>query len=157
METLNKPVKRMTEDEVRESVKRVMSWDFGNGGEQLLEEVTQAICDGKSVVVDALTYKGNGNYAKESERGRYKYKMFVPFCDKNGSIYSTDLFKGSINGAKKASYEIYSHTRQLVIGVVEVFDTDYETAWKKFGHGYTPEKWGQNRIYVLGRSVTPHA
>ena len=145
----------MSEDEVRESVKKVMSWDFGNGGEELLEEVTQAICDGKSVVVDAVSYKGNGKYVRENERGRYKYKMFVPFCDKNGNIYSTDLFKGHISGAKKAKFEIYSYTRQLVIDVVEVFDTDFATAWTKFGWGYTPEKWGQNRIYVLGRSKTP--
>lgn len=146
-----KTVKRMTEEEVRESVERVMSWD----DEQLLDEVVQAICDGKSVVVNALSYIGNGKYVKENTRGRYKYKMFVPFVDKNGHIYSTDLFKGHISNAKKASFEIYSFTRQLVIEVVEVFETDFNTAWDKFGHGYTPEKWGQNRIYVLGRSFNP--
>ena len=152
---MEKQVKIMTEDEVRESVKRVMTWDFGNGGEELLEQITQAICDRKSVVIDAVSYLGNGKYVKHNTKGRYKYKMFVPFVDKNGNIYSTDLFKGNINNAKTAIYEIYSFTRQLVIEIVEVLDTDFATAWNRFGYGYTPEKWGQNMIYVLGRSFTP--
>lgn len=148
----NHKVRHMAREEVREAVKRVMTWDFGNGGEELLNAVTDGICDGKSVVVDAVSYLGNGKYEKENKRGRYRYKMFVPFVDKNGHIYSTDLFV-DMKHSIKATYEVYSFTRQLVIEVVAKIDTDYSL--ERFGHGYTAEKWGIERIYVMGRSFTP--
>lgn len=136
--------RKMSRHEVEQAIRKVMVWDFGNGGEELLAEITRGICDGKSVVVDAVSYIGNGRYVKEGTKDRYQYKMFVPFVDKRGNIYSTDLFKGSKENAIKATYEIYTCTRQWVIKVVDVIDTDYSL--NRFGHGYTPDDWGIERI-----------
>lgn len=148
--SIERKVRRLTEEEVREAVKKVMTWET----EKPLDRVVQAICDGKSVIVDAVCYRGNGRYESSRAKDRYKYKMFVPFVDKRGNIYSTDLFK-EFEYAKDATFEVYTFTRQKVLGVVAIFETDWNTAWERFGFGYTERDWGQERIYVMGRSFTP--
>jgi hypothetical protein len=115
---------QMTREEVYENVKKIMTWDFENDGEKLLNEVVDGICASKSVVIDATAYIGNGKYVPLRRKDRYKYKMIVPAVDKNKSIFSTDLYSGDMKFAIEGQYGIYTYTRQLVIKVLALVEPD---------------------------------
>lgn len=124
-----------------------MTWDFDRNGNALLDRVTEGICAGKSVLIDAVGYLGNGRYEKENKRGRYKYKLFVPIMDKHGRLYSTDLFSGGSGNAVKGNYGIYYCTRQLVVDVIEDFEADYRD--ERFEFGYRKgdnDRYGQFKV-----------
>ena len=124
-----------------------MSWDFDNDGNQLLDEVTDGLCAGYSVLVDALCYRGNGNYDKPNKKDRYRYKLIVPIVSNSNDFYSTDLFSGDAENAIKAKYGIYTYTRQWLIKVVAKVEADYSI--DRFGNGYKEEKYGIYKLNVI--------
>lgn len=142
-------IKEISRDEVRESIKKIMVWDYDNGGEELLDNIVNRICKGRSVLIDAVSYLGNGKYVKENKRGRYKHKLIVPIVDNNGNIYSTDLYKGHSDNAVNGRYAIYTYTRQWALYVIEDFETDYQI--ERFEHGYRDDKWGSFKIEVKNK------
>lgn len=128
--------KKMTREEVREYVRKIMSWET----DELLEAVLDHIIKGEAVMVDALPYMGNGKYDKS--RKRYRYKVITPILG-NYTFYSTDLFQEA-DHAMSASYEIYTHTRQLVIKIVGTVGYDPE----RMGHGYRDGGYGIFKLVI---------
>ena len=132
--------KKLTKKEIRGAVVTIMRFET----EELLNEIVDGIYDGYSVIVDALSYRGNGSYVRRNSKDRYKYKMIVPILDKYNNLYSTDLHEGGVENAIKGDYGIYRATRQLVIGVIVKIETDYKI--ERFGFGYRDGNYG---IYKL--------
>ncbi len=135
--------KTLTKEEVRDALKKVMYFET----DELLQEATKILCEGKSVLVDGLTYLGNGQHTRRTNKKRYKYKMIVPIVDSQGSLYSTDLFEGNVKNAITGKYGVYIVTRQLCIDVVGGIDTDYDI--ERFDFGYKDDKYGRFKVEVL--------
>jgi hypothetical protein len=134
--------KQFKKEDIEKMVHEVMFFEKP----EIFNSVVKAICNGDSVVVDGLCYKGNGQYVNRNLKKRYKYKMLVPIVDKYDNLYSTDLYEGNKENAIKGEYAIYRITRQLAIGIVCIVETDYKL--KRFDFGYTQDNWGQYKIIV---------
>lgn len=132
--------KKVTKEELREYLRGVLHFET----EDLLAECVDHLHEGRSIVLDALSYLGNGRHEKRTLKYRYKYKMIVPILDKNNRLYSTDLFISPKENAEKGCYGVYCVTRQLAIGLVNVLETDYSN--ERFGHGYRDGKYGSFKI-----------
>ncbi len=118
-----------TLEDVREMLEKICYWE----NEWLVEETAKLLLQGKSVVVDALPYIGNGRWERSEKRGRYKYKMFVPALNENGSLYSTDLFSGTPSRAIEGQYGTYRHTRQKVIAIASSVPAEIDSKRLTFG------------------------
>jgi hypothetical protein len=121
---------------VRDELKSVMYFET----DELLEDVAERIAEGRSVLVMAEQYLGAGKW----KLGKCRYKLLVPVLDKDGRLYSTDLFEKT-EPALDGKYGIYQFTRQNAIKIILSCDADLRD--ERFGHGYTEEKYG--RIPVL--------
>jgi len=132
--------KKFTKKEVEKMVREVMFFEK----KEHFNAVVKAIHNGSSVVVDGLSYIGNGKYVNRNLKKRYKYKMLVPIVDKYNNLYSTDLYEGGAERAIKGQYAIYRITRQLAIGIVAIIETDYNV--DRLDWGYRDDKWGYYKI-----------
>lgn len=128
--------KKLSLEDIKKYLKNIIIFE----DMEMLDEAAQAISKGYSVVLDALSYRGNGHWVKANERGRYKYKMIVPIFSNDGVFYSTDLYKGGAENAIRGKYAIYRATRQLVFGIVAKVEADYDI--KRFEHGYADGSYG---------------
>ena len=133
-----KPKKLNRIDEIKESLKKIMIFE----DVQMLNEAAEGISDGYSIVVDALSYRGNGHWVAANRKDRYKYKMIVPIMSNSGILYSTDLFKGGMENAINGKYAVYSGTRQLVLGVLAKIQPDFDN--NRFESGYKDGNYGIN-------------
>lgn len=133
--------KILTKEEVKGAVKNIMDFE----SDETLDQVVEGLCEGYSVVVDALTYLGAGSYTKRSKKDRYRYKVIVPILTEKGNFYSTDLFKDMAN-AVKAHYGTYFKTQQLVIDFVAKIATDYSN--ERFSFGYKDGSYGIYKLVV---------
>lgn len=139
-----KTVKK-TKKDIEKAVRDMMEFEEGTN---LFNLIVYALSQKKSVIVDAVVYIGNGRHEKKTKKNRYRYKMIVPIMDDMGNLYSTDLFNGEPKYAEKSSYEIYRHTRQLVVDVVYIVTPDY--AAKRRGWGY--KKNGFNKVILIEKA-----
>jgi hypothetical protein len=110
---------------------------------ELLDAVVTRICEGKSVLVDALAYRGNGKY--DRSRDRYHFKVISPIACRD-TFYSTDLYKKAEH-AMEGKFGVYTYTRQLVIKVICYFDPEFSA--EKLDHGYKEGKYGLYKIKVV--------
>lgn len=131
--------KKLTRDEVWWSVTSILHFDTP----EIRENLVDALIAGKSVVLDALSYIGNGKWVSPKKQGRYKYKMIVPIATNLDVLYSTDLFV-DLEDATRGKYGVYSHTRQMAVKIVLLLYTDYEI--ERFDFGYKDGSYG---IYSL--------
>ena len=107
--------------------------------EALLHNVAERLERGMSVVLEVELYLGNGRWKLD----KHRYKMIVPCLDNAGTLYSTDVFK-KMEDAMSATYEIYRFTRQNATKLLCSVTPDLSD--KRFGWGYTEEKYGRNPI-----------
>lgn len=136
METIIK-----TKEEIKQSLKNILYWD----NDLDLDFAIDTLSKGESIVIDAISYIGNGKWVNKLSKNRYKYKMIVPIMDKNNNLYSTDLFEGDIKNAICGKYGIYRATRQKCVNVVAKVDTNYSL--NRFDFGYKDGIYGIYGIY----------
>lgn len=131
--------KHLTHEQIALALKKVMYWDDDN---DVLDAAT-LLGQGHSVLVDALSYIGNGKWERKNKKDRYRYKVIAPILDEYGDLYSTDLFSGDAKHAIAAKLGIYQATRQLVIEVVSGVQHAGE-----LGHGYKDGKYGVYKLVL---------
>lgn len=133
--------KEITIEDLKKELNRVI--DFND--DRLLNLALDGLSRGRSIVVDAVSYLGNGSYEKQNKRGRYKYKLIVPVISKAGELYSTDLFKDDVKYAIRAKYALY-HTQQMVVDIIAEIKPDFDE--KRMEFGYTQEKYGYYKLKI---------
>lgn len=130
----------LTKEEIREKIKKILYFDE----EWLLNKTVEDLSKGYSVVLDAVTYIGNGRWVDPGKKKRYQYKMIVPILTNDGNFYSTDLYEKSSKNAIDGAYALYIHTRQLAVSLVGVVNTDYRP--ERFEFGYKDGSYGFNKL-----------
>jgi len=134
--------KIITKEELSNSIKNVMSFET----EDIFKKVINALLEGKSVLLDAVSYIGNGRYVDRGLKKRYKYKLIAPILDNNNNLYSTDLYEGGAERAIKGEYGIYRATRQLCVDFISEIEPDYNK--ERFDFGYKNEEYGIYKIII---------
>lgn len=100
---------KMSEDSFKESVEKVMYFK----SEKLLNVIIDTLREDRGVLVRAQMDIG-----RTWKYGDYQYKFLVPFVDKHGRLYSTDLYKRE-DQALNGQYQIYIHANQRATMMVE--------------------------------------
>lgn len=135
--------KKLTQKQVEECLKNICHFN-----EEDLQHCATKLLEGFSVVVDAVAYMGNGKWVKAEKKARYKYKMIVPILSNDNTLYSTDLYEGTVDNAIRGKYATYRATRQKVVKVIAEVVTDYSI--ERFDFGYKDGAYG---IYKLTKEV----
>lgn len=134
--------KQLTKEELGVSLKKIMHFET----DEIFNKVLLGLASGRSVLVDAIAYIGNGRYVKRTLKKRYKYKLITPILDNQNNLYSTDLYEGGAENALKGPYGIYVCTRQMCIDFITTVDTDYSV--DRFDFGYKDGKYGTYKLII---------
>lgn len=132
--------KKLSRDQISEALQNILSFESG----ELFDSVLNSLHAGKSVLIDALAYMGNGKHENRKKKKRYRFKMIVPIVSNNGSLYSTDLYEGGSENAMKGRYAIYRATRQMAVELIAEIETDYRI--ERFEHGYREDSYGFYKV-----------
>lgn len=132
--------KQLTKEEIKIAVSNIMNFEK----DELIDEISGGLYDGYSVLIDAVSYIGNGRWVNPKLKKRYKYKLIAPIVDDYNNLYSTDLYELNAEYAINGHYGIYTATRQMCIGIISIIKANYSI--EKFMPGYRDAKYG---IYKL--------